>query len=408
MLITTNGAIMDIDQIREDTPALKDVIYMNAAGSSISPECVYNGMAFILDEESRMGGYHAHAKYEQELEVDLYASLAQLLNAKPSEIAIVEHATAAWQKIFYSLALTWKPGDVILSSTTEYGANLVAFMHVKKLYNVDTIVMPDNEFGEVDTTALDTQIETLKTQGKNIVLIALSHMPSNNGLIQPAEAIGKIANKHGILYLLDACQSVGQIPLNVQKIGCDFLTCTARKFLRGPRGSGFMYISSEQLKTIQPHVLDFFGAQLDGADNYKLRKDARRFEDWENAYALRAGLHAATDYALELGIHKIWKRVQIVSSKLREAISEIPKMHIADLGQKKSAIITCYHETKPATELKAFLEDKNILMTTASDHSAPWDGEKRKLPMRLRLSPHYYNDINDTDTVVEILKAAAK
>ncbi len=399
---------MDIDQIRADTPALNDVTFMNAAGSSISPEPVYNGMAFILDEEARIGGYHTHYKYEQELEVDLYASVAQLINCKPSEVAIVENATVAWQKIFYSLALTWKKGDIILSSTTEYGANLIAFMHVKKLYGVETIVLPDNELGEIDVIAMDAQIEALNGADKNVVLIAISHIPSNNALVQPAEAVGKVANKYGITYLLDACQSIGLYPVNVKKIGCDFLTTTSRKFLRGPRGNGFLYVSSKQLETIEPAMLDFFGAELDGAHNYNLRKDARRFENWENAYALRAGLHAAVDYALDLGLHKIWKRTQIISSKMREAIAEIPQMHIADLGSVQCSIITCYHETKPAAEIRKFLENKNILLTTASDHSAPWDGEQRKLPMKLRFSPHYYNDKNDVDTVIEILKAAVK
>ncbi|NRA86782.1 MAG: aminotransferase class V-fold PLP-dependent enzyme [Rhizobiales bacterium] len=399
---------MDIDQIREDTPALKEITFMNAAGSSISPECVYNGMAFILDEESRIGGYHAHAKYEQELEIDLYASLAQLINAKPSEIGIVENATIAWQKIFYGLATKWQKGDIILSTTTEYGANLIAFMHVKKLYGVETLTLADTEFGEVDTTAMDAQIESLKAEGKNVVLVSVSHLPSNNGLIQPAAEIGKIANKHNIIYLLDACQSIGLLPVNVQKIGCDFLTTTSRKFLRGPRGNGFLYASSKMLQTFEPAILDFFGAELDGANDYNLRKDARRFENWENAYALRAGLHAAVDYALDLGIHKIWKRTQIVSNKLRTAIAEIPGMHIADLGQKQSAIITCYHETKSSKEIRNFLEEKNIMLTLAGDHSAPWDGEKRKLPEKLRFSPHYYNDENDSDIVIEILKAAVK
>ena len=399
---------MDIEQIRADTPALADMVYMNAAGAAISPEPVYNGMAFILDEESRMGGYHAHAKYTQELEVELYTSVAKLINAKPSEIAIVESATTAWQKVFYSLALTWNKGDIILSSTLEYGANLVAFLHVKKLYNVDVKIIPDNEFGEIDCQAMDAQIDDLTAAGKNIVLIAVSHMPSNNGLIQPAEHIGKIANKHNIIYLLDACQSVGQYPINVKKIGCDYLTTTSRKFLRGPRGNGFMYVSSKQLETIQPNVLDFFGAELDGANNYKLRKDARRFEQWENAYTLRAGLHAACDYALDVGMHKIWKRGKIVATKLRAAIAEIPQIHIADLGAQQSSIITCYHENKSSKEMLTFLEEEKIYLALASDSSAPWDGEKRKLPEKLRFSPHYYNDENDMDKVIEILKIAAQ
>ena len=397
---------MDIEQIRADTPALAEITYMNAAGAAISPEPVYNAMVFMLDEEARIGGYHTHYKYQQELEIDLYASVAKLINAKPSEIAIVENATIAWQKVFYSLALTWQTGDIILSSTLEYGANLVAFMHVKKLYGIETLVIPDNEFGEVDADALDAQIEDLKSAGKNPVLIAISHMPSNNGLIQPADAIGKVANKHNIIYLLDACQSVGQCPVNVKKIGCDYLTTTSRKFLRGPRGNGFLYVSSQQLETIEPHTLDFFGAELDGANHYNLRKDARRFEGWENAYALRAGLHAACDYALDLGIHKIWKRSQVVANKLRTAIAETPNMHLADLGTTKSSIITCYHETKSSEQIRSFLEEEKIHLTLAGDHSAPWDGEKRKLPQKLRFSPHYYNDENDMDKVIEILEIA--
>lgn len=289
----------DLERLRADTPGASTCVHLNNAGAGLMPRPVIEAVKEHIDLEAKIGGYEA-ATHEQERCDQVYDSVAKLIGAKPREIALCENATFAWQMAFYGLDL--KAGDRILTARAEYAANYMAFLQRAAKIGCTIEVIPDKADGSTDSDALERMLD------ERVKLIAITQIPTNGGLINPAAQIGQIANRHGITYLLDACQAVGQMPVDVAQLGCDFLSATGRKFLRGPRGTGFLYVREKWLELLEPPIIDHFGAEWVSHDTYELRPDARRYESWENAYALRLGLGAAVDYALALGLEAISTR----------------------------------------------------------------------------------------------------
>src|SRR3954453_13491922 len=251
-----------------------------------------------IDLESEVGGYAAADREAPRLE-SVYGSVARLLNAAPDEIALMENATVAWQMAFY--ALPFRQGDRILTAEAEYAANYVAFLQVAKRTGVSIDIVPSDASGELDVEVLERMID------ERVKLIAITWVPTNGGLVNPAAAGGKIARAHGIPYLLDACQSVGQLPIDVEAIGCDMLSATGRKFLRGPRGIGFLFVRHGRVESLEPPLLDLHAAECVAPDRYVLRPDARRFENWEANQAAKLGLGEAARYALGWGLAAVWE-----------------------------------------------------------------------------------------------------
>ena len=323
--------MIDLDRIRADTPATSRLAYLHNAGAALMPIPVVAAMKQHIDLESEIGGYAAADREAKRLDA-VYGSVARLLNAAPDEIALVENATVAWQMAFYSLR--FRKGDRILTAEAEYAANYVAFLQVAKRTGAVIDVVPSDASGELAPDALDRMID------ERVKLIAITWVPTNGGLVNPAAAIGRIARAHGIPYLLDACQAVGQMVVDVEAIGCDMLSATGRKFLRGPRGTGFLYVRRNMLQQLEPPMIDHFAAPWVSRDTYQLRDDARRFETWENNYAARLGLGAAVDYALEIGITPIEQGCRMLAGRLRTGLVALPGITICDLGRAPGAIVS--------------------------------------------------------------------
>ncbi|MFC3123958.1 aminotransferase class V-fold PLP-dependent enzyme [Pseudoroseomonas globiformis] len=385
--------MIDMDRIRAETPAAARRAYLHNAGAALMPAPVLAAQVRHLELEAEIGGYAAAEAEAARLD-GVYASVAGLLNAAPEEIALVENATVAWQMAFYSLR--FRPGDRILTAEAEYAANYVAFLQAAKRTGVEIAVVPSDSTGELDVTALDAMIDD------RVKLIAITWVPTNGGLTNPAAAIGRIARLHGIPYLLDACQAVGQMPVDVQAIGCDMLSATGRKFLRGPRGSGFLYVRRGLLERLEPPVIDHFAAPWVSRGEYRLRDDARRFETWENNYAARAGLGAAVDYALEIGLSAIEARCQALSARLRHGLRHVPGAVVRDLGRHPSAIVSFTLEGRPARDFVARAQQAGVVIGASDAASTRIDAERRGLSSVIRASPHYYNTEAEIDRLLEL------
>lgn len=388
---------LDIDKIRTDTPGLANSLHLGAAGSALMPRPVVAAMQDHLALEAEIGGYEAHARRADSLDA-VYDQIAGLIGAKRQEIALLENATVAWCQAFYALPL--KPGQRILTSEAEYAANYVAFLQRAKRDGITIETIPNDATGRLDPAALEAMID------ERVALIAITWIPTNGGLVNPAAAVGKIARAHGIPYLLDACQAVGQMPVDVEALNCDFLSATGRKFLRGPRGTGFLYVREAWLKTLEPAMIDHFAAPWVAKDRYELRPDARRFENWENSYALRAGLGVAADYAQDIGLQNIQDRAWGLADSLRQRLRALPGAKLFDLGAPACAIVSFTLESIEPRALVAELRQKNIYIGASDPESTRLDSEARLLPILLRAVPHYYNTEEELDRFMAALKAA--
>lgn len=383
---------LDIDALRAETPGAAHRAHFNNAGAALMPLPVIAAMKQHLDREAMLGGYEA-AEAEADAISAVYGSVARLINADTSEIALTENATVAWQMAFY--AQSFRPGDRILTARAEYAANYVAFLQVARRTGATIEVVPDDETGALNPAALDAMID------ERVKLIAITWIPTNGGLINPAAAIGEIARRHGITYLLDACQAVGQISIDVAEIGCDLLTATGRKFLRGPRGTGFLYVRHGLLDQLEPAMIDHFGAPWVEPDRYALRPDARRFETWEKNYASRLGLGAAIDYALALGLERIEARCRLLADRIRTELGAIPRLTLHDLGRDRAAIVSFSIDGYAAEAVRAALTAKGINVSVSKPSSTLLDASLRDLPVIVRASPHYYNSDDELDRFFE-------
>jgi cysteine desulfurase/selenocysteine lyase len=385
---------LDIARLRADTPTCEKLIHFNNAGSSLMPQPVYQAVLDHLALEQTIGGYAAEDQAEPVLE-DFYDAFAALLNCNRSEIAYVENATRAWDMAFYSLPL--KEGDRILTVEAEYVSNFLAYLHQARRRGLEIDVAPCDASGQVDLDALESLIVP-KTK-----LIAVTHIPTQGGLVNPAEEIGRIARRHGITYVLDACQSVGQMPLDVEKIGCDLLSGTGRKFLRGPRGTGFLYVSKKIIDRLDPPFIDLHAATWTDARTFELRPDARRFENWESYVAGRVGLRAAVRYALDLGLEPIRARVTMLADRLRASLAELPGIKVQDLGRVRSGIVTLTKEGEQPRDIQARLRAADTGVSVSSKSSAQLDFGRRGLTQVVRASVHYFNTEKEIGRFCEVL-----
>lgn len=386
--------MIDVDQVRADTPGIAHSTHLLACGSALMPKGVLDAVLTHTQLEAQIGGYEAQAQQSDLLD-RVYHSVARHIGADAREIAVMENATVAWCHAFYALPL--KPGSRILTCEAEYAANYVAFLQRAKRDDLTIEVVPSEENGTLDLAALE------KAMGEDVSLVAITWVPTNGGLVNPAAEIGRIAKAHGVPYLLDACQAAGQMRIDVAELGCDFLSATGRKYLRGPRGTGFLYVKSQWLDTLEPAMIDHFGAPWVARDRYELRDDARRFETWENSYALRAGLGAALDYADQIGIDHIQNRIGLLAEETRTALSAIPSVELRDLGQAPCGIVSFSVEGYDAQRLVKQMAASGYAIGASDPSSTRIDSERRDLPILLRIAPHYYNTEDEVRGAIECL-----
>ena len=352
------------------------------------PQPVFDAVVSHLQLEAAIGGYEAK-KRQLEATERVYEAAARLINCTPHEIAFIENATRAWDMAFYSIP--FQRGDRILTAKSEYSSNYIAYLQVAQKTGAVVEVIPNDEHGQTSVDALRNMIDD------HIKLISITHIPTHGGLVNPAAEIGRVAREAGVLYLLDACQSVGQMPIDVKEIGCDILSTTGRKYLRGPRGTGFLYVRRELIEQLEPPFLDLHAATWVADDRYEIRTDARRFENWEMYYAGKVGLGVAIDYAMSWGLSTIWTRVRKLAAQLRSQLVALGSVTIHDLGVERCGIVTFKVEGITADELQSRLAEMRINVSVALEESSRLDLVERRLPELVRASVHYYNSEDEIE-----------
>jgi cysteine desulfurase / selenocysteine lyase len=391
--------ILDVDRLRADTPGCASVTHLNNAGSALPPAVVTDTVVGHLRREEQIGGYEAHAEAADRIEA-VRDSAATLVGARPDQIALLESATAAWSRALAAIAFTrpLNEGDRILVSSAEYASNVLPLMQLAMASGARIDFIPDGEDGTVDVAAFRAMLDT------DVAVVAVTHCPSQNGLINDVGAIGAVLRETDTWYIVDACQSVGQLPVDVAAIGADFVSATGRKFLRGPRGTGFLYASDAALDELEPFPLDLHSATWT-SDGYEVQDSARRFEYWEKSYAALLGMGAAIDYALGCGIEALSLRIAELAQYARDGLLAIPGVHVHDRGQVRSGIVTLTRDGIPAATLAAQVKASGVNVSLSTPDYSRRDFETHGLDGLVRVSPHAYNTTEEIDRLLAAVAA---
>ena len=396
---------IDVERARADTPGCDVVAHLNHAGCSLPPRPVLDAQVEWLRAEALAGGYELAAERADD-RTATYAEVAALVGASPGEIALVENATFAWHQAFWSLGL--RAGDRVLTGNAEYTSGFVSMLQAQRRLGVTVEVVPDDEHGQVSIEALARALDDHRAGP--VGLVAMTHVPTNGGLVNPAAEVGRLTRAAGVPYLLDACQSVGQMPVDVEVVGCDLLSATGRKFLRAPRGTGFLYVRRALLDRtdpapLDPAFLDLVGAEWVTPDRYELRADARRFENWETSEAARTGLRVAVGYARSWGLDAIAARVTAVADDLRGRLAEVPGVTVRDRGERRCAIVSFTHDDVAATDVAAAARAAGVNVSVSAPSWTRLDADARRLPDLVRASVHYVTTDDELDRLTAVVAA---
>eukprot|EP00892_Ulva_mutabilis_P000846 jgi/Ulvmu1/10762/UM068_0052.1 len=408
-------------------PRQRNNIHFNNAGCSMPAPGVADAVQLYLKAESEYGGYEASELPELAIQLERpYQELADLLGCDPASVGVVNSATAAWQRIFLGLPL-WLPGSCIFTSVAEYGSNYLAYLQAQKRYGTRITVVREREDSSLDVGHLQELLAGRNGSACNVV--SISHIPTSSGRVYDAEAVGAVVKEFpDVVYLLDACQSVGQLPVDVGRIGCHFLTATGRKYLRAPRGCGFLYAAPAILQgnhtcpgAIEPAALDVRGGVWLGAGAYEMHETARRYEEYEMSFAAKVGLGVACAYARDQGIESAWTRIRTLAATLRQDLRRIPAVTVHDRGAELCGIVSFSLDGWQPAAVKAVMlragepgafrgcgverpAGVGFNVSVSEAPSTRLDFDRRGLASVVRASVHAYNTEEEVQEFVELVQ----
>ena len=386
-----------IEEFRRDTPACEKYLHLNNAGAALPPKQVLESMYQYLQIEASRGGYQIAEQLSDQIN-GFYRSIAKLLNTSAENIAFTGNATDAFNRALS--AIPFEKGDIILTTNDDYVSNQIAFLSLEKRMGIQIMRAPGLPEGGCDPVAMEQLIRTHRPR-----LVSVTHIPTNSGLIQNVEAIGKICKETNTWFVVDACQSVGQLVVDVQQINCDFLSASMRKFLRGPRGSGFLYVSDRALQAgLYPLLPDMRGANWIAKDEFELSNSANRFELLEKPFALMIGSATAVEYALNIGLEAIEERVAYLAQLLRNQLSEINGVRVLDRGSRLCGIVTFHPGDFEAAYFKSKVDANGINTSITTKITAQIDFTEKQVDWALRASPHYYNTEEELSRFTDFIR----
>ena len=381
---------------RADTPGCERVIHLNNAGAALQPTPVREAVLGHLELEQEIGGYEAAEARVDALRA-AYGAVGRLIGTSGRNVAMQQNSTVAFAQAFAAFDL--RRGDLILTSRADYASNQIMYLALSRRVGVEVLRAPDAPEGGIDPQAVRELVRRRRP-----TLLALSWIPTNSGLVQPAESVGEICREADIPYILDACQAVGQIPVDVGRLRCDYLAAATRKFLRGPRGLGFLYVSDRALEAgAYPLTVDMHGADWTDPEAFALKPDARRFEQWEISHALVLGAGAAAEYALEVGVENARERSWGLAAYVRQRLAEMDGIRVLDRGPSLCAIATAELGGRSSEQVKLALRARGINTSSPSREDAVIDMDEKGVVSAIRVSPHYYNTADEIDRALSAL-----
>lgn len=392
----TFETVIDIDGVRADTTGCEQVVHLNNAGSSLPPRQVVDAMVDYLRAEEVGGGYEIADERAADLDA-VYGASARYLNCRPDEIAATISAGDGWWRAFTSVPLA--AGDRILVGHSEYQANAMGWLQAGKR-GVEVDVVPNDSSGTFDVEAFESMLD------ERVKLVSLTMIAMSNGAVHPAAAVGEVLARTGsdAIYLLDACQAAGQLPLDVQQLGCDFLVYTGRKFMRGPRGTGVLFARSDiHARLGDSPFVDGRSATWATPDSFTYMPDATRFEFGEFGYGAKVGLGVATNYMLDVGIEAIEQRISELSGLLRFDLSAIPKVRVLDQGRHQCGIVTFEVDGVDSPTVQAALREQRINVSGPTVLMAQLDLGPRSIDQVVRAGVHYFNTEQEVARLCEVL-----
>lgn len=395
--------MLDQNRLRADIAAYADrsgpaPVFLDSAGSSLPPSIVLETVIGHLRREAEVGGYRAANERLGDLDA-VKTAIGALVNAAPTSIALADSASRCWADFFYSVPL--HPGDRVLVSHADYASNAVATLQRARACGATVSVIPNDATGQLDLKAFAQLLD------ERVQLVSLVHAPTNGGLVNPVADACRAAHEAGALVLVDACQSAGQLPIDVAALDADALSATGRKWLRGPRGTGFLYVRPELHQTLEPQRLDLHGAQWTAPDSYQLANDASRFEFFEHDVAARLGLGAAVQYLLDLGPDEVYAAIAERADYLRATLSQIPGVTIHDLGTVRSGIVSFTVTGHAPVDVRDRLLDRDITVTVSHRSSSLLDMTARDLDAVVRASPHCFVTFGELERCADAVAALA-
>lgn len=390
----------DLARWRSDTPGCAQRIHLNNAGAALAPRPVLEAVHAHLQREAEIGGYEA-ADEAAEAVRQSYEAVARIVGCAAHNIAVVGNSTVAFAQALS--AFDFQPGDVIATSRADYISNQLMYLSLARRQGVTVRRAADLPEGGVDPESVRALLAD-----RRVRLVAVTWIPTNSGLVQAVRAVGAVCAEAGVPCLVDACQAVGQLPISVRDLDCDYLAATARKFLRGPRGIGFLYVSDRALaRGDHPLLVDMRGATWTDADRYRLFDGARRFETWEASCALLLGLGAAARYADAVGAAG-YERARALAADLRERLATLPGVRIMDRGAERGAIVTIATDGTDPEGLKLRLRARGINTSVSAREDGVIDMDEKGVAAVLRLSPHYFNTEEELDIATAALREELK
>ena len=392
---------IDVAAERAATPGCATVTHLNYAGAALPTAATLATVTAYLEHEARRGGYEAEAEAGEALAATR-ASAAALVGADPEAVVLTGSDTEGWTRAVWGLVLggLLPRGRRVLVDRAAYDSHAIALLQACEHTGAVLEVVGSEPDGTLDLDALDAALA-----GGDVALACLTHVGTHRGLVNPVEEAGPRCAAAGAITAVDACQSLGQLPVDVARMGCDILTGTGRKWLRGPRGTGLLFVRPELAERMAPIGTDGRSAVWEADDRVRMRPGLQRFVPFETPVALRLGLGTAIDHALGLGLEAIAARVGAVAEELRALLSGIDGVEVHDGGRRRCGIVTFTVAGRTPPEVVAAAGAAGINVSATDTPAARLDLGPPRPPAVVRASPHYLTTEDETARLAEVVAA---